>query len=195
MVFQKKHPEISDKYENDVQMYAKCQSHENKLPYASNKAKVSIEKHRSRSVMELQSKRRRVSNTPKDESLSTAFIEFEHIDMAADLPSDEVKNGDFPVDEVNSSDLVDEIKGVRMCDESRIEIKKCRYEAKEIGDENAIKFQFEEETKRILFKDYFKIIAKNDDEVTAVCRNCKLIKGSELKQPIALRIHLMVSNS
>lgn len=155
------------------------------LDVGSNQEVETRRKHRSQPVdnvvVEPQSKRRRVSNTPKDESLLTAFVE----DTAADLPGDKVKK----------SDLVDETKAVRMGDESRIEIKKCRYEAKDIDDENEIKIDFIEGTKRILFEDYFKIIAINKDEMTTVCRHCKLIKESDFKQPLALRIHLMVCNS
>lgn len=136
-------------------------------------------------VMEPESKRRRVSNSLKDESLSTAFVvSTASLSTPADLPGDKIKSGD----------LVDENKAVQKGAESRIEIKKCRYEAKDIGDENEIEIEFKDESKRIIFEDYFKIIAKNKDEVTTVCRNCKLIKESDLKQPIALRIHLMVCN-
>lgn len=74
------------------------------------------------------------------------------------------------------------------------EVKQGRYEPEDVGDENAIEVEFEEESNRILFKDFFKVIAKDEKGMAAVCRSCKLIQCSNHKALSNFRFHLRVCN-
>lgn len=67
-----------------------------------------------------------------------------------------------------------------------------RYEQDDVGDENAIEVEFDEEFKRVLFKEYFKIIAKTEEQVSAVCRSCKRILNGQEKSFSQLQEHLRV---
>lgn len=72
------------------------------------------------------------------------------------------------------------------------EIDQCKYEPEDVGDENAIEVEFKVKFMRILFKNYYKIIAKTEDRVKAVCRSCKLISDNSDKLYSNFRRHLMV---
>lgn len=65
----------------------------------------------------------------------------------------------------------------------------------DVGDKNEIKVDFKENFKRILFKHYYKIIAKTENGVKAVCRTCKIIRYSEnIRERNTFGKHLQVND-
>lgn len=71
-------------------------------------------------------------------------------------------------------------------------MKQVKHEPEYVVDENAVEVEFKDESKRILFKDYFKLIATTEDGVKAVCKTCKLIQFNSHKRIASFRSHLKV---
>lgn len=67
-----------------------------------------------------------------------------------------------------------------------------RYEPDDVGDENEIEVEFQSKSKRILFKVFYKVIAKTEDSMTAVCRNCKFTAKHKNDSFSNFRKHLKV---